>query len=117
MTAAGRIPGPSILFCPADRPDRSAKAAAAADAVILDLEDAVAPADKAAARDHVASSTLDPESTIVRVNPVGGETAEAHRLDLAALDGCERVLTVDDGRVVFDGDPAGAVAAYVAAMR
>ena len=37
--------------------------------------------------------------------------------DLSALDGFERVLTVDDGRVVFDGDPAGAVAAYVAAMR
>ena len=37
--------------------------------------------------------------------------------DLSALDGFERVLTVDDGRVFFDGDPAGAVAAYVAAMR
>lgn len=79
--------GPSILFCPADRPDRYAKAAAAADAVILDLEDAVAPADKAAAREHVVASALDPETTIVRVNPVGGETAEEHRLDLAALDG------------------------------
>ncbi|MEO9247287.1 CoA ester lyase [Citricoccus nitrophenolicus] len=87
MTAADRIPGPSILFCPADRPDRYAKAAAAADAVILDLEDAVAPADKSAAREHVAASELDPTSTIVRVNPVGGETAEEHRLDLAALDG------------------------------
>ncbi|GAA4779937.1 HpcH/HpaI aldolase/citrate lyase family protein [Citricoccus nitrophenolicus] len=79
--------GPAILFCPADRPDRYAKAAAAADAVILDLEDAVAPADKAAARGHVVASSLDPEGTIVRVNPVGGETAEEHRLDLAALDG------------------------------
>ncbi|GAA1669234.1 CoA ester lyase [Citricoccus zhacaiensis] len=87
MTAADRIPGPSILFCPADRPDRYAKAAAAADAVILDLEDAVAPADKAAARGHVAASMLDPEATIVRVNPVDGEAAEEHRLDLAALDG------------------------------
>ncbi|MGW9551906.1 HpcH/HpaI aldolase/citrate lyase family protein [Citricoccus zhacaiensis] len=79
--------GPSILFCPADRPDRYAKASAAADAVILDLEDAVAPADKAAARQHVAASTLDPAATIVRVNPADGETAEEHRLDLAALDG------------------------------
>jgi biotin transport system ATP-binding protein len=37
--------------------------------------------------------------------------------DLTALDGFDRVLTVDEGRVVFDGDPAGAVAAYLAAMR
>jgi len=36
--------------------------------------------------------------------------------DLTALDGFDRVLTIDAGRVVFDGDPAGAVAAYVAAM-
>lgn len=36
--------------------------------------------------------------------------------DLAAVDGFDRVLTVDDGRIVFDGDPAGAVAAYVEAM-
>ena len=36
--------------------------------------------------------------------------------DLTALDGFDRVLTIDAGRVVFDGDPVGAVAAYVAAM-
>ncbi|QCU79000.1 CoA ester lyase [Citricoccus sp. SGAir0253] len=81
-------PGPAILFCPADRPDRYAKAAAAADAVILDLEDAVAPADKAAAREHVAAAGrgagMDPVTTIVRVNPVG--TVD-HDLDLAALAG------------------------------
>jgi len=81
---SGAHPGPAILFCPADRPDRYAKAAAAADAVIIDLEDAVAPGDKEAAREHVAASSLDPESTIVRVNPVG--TVD-HDLDLAALEG------------------------------
>ncbi|REE04932.1 HpcH/HpaI aldolase/citrate lyase family protein [Citricoccus muralis] len=87
--------GPSILFCPADRPERYAKAAAAADAVILDLEDAVAPADKAAAREHVVESSLDPATTIVRVNPVGGETAREHELDLVALAGGPyRVLLV-----------------------
>ena len=32
-------PGPGWLFCPADRPERFEKAAAAADVVILDLED------------------------------------------------------------------------------
>ena len=76
------IAGPALLFCPADRPDRYAKAAAAADTVILDLEDAVAPADKAAARAALAACTLDPSRTIVRVNPVG---TEAHLLDLAAV--------------------------------
>lgn len=60
--------GPALLFCPADRPDRFAKAAARADAVILDLEDAVAADAKAAARDNVVASHLDPGRTIVRVN-------------------------------------------------
>ncbi|WP_225754933.1 CoA ester lyase [Actinotalea sp. Marseille-Q4924] len=63
--------GPALLFCPADRPDRFAKAAERADAVILDLEDAVAPEDKAAARDALVATPLDPERTIVRVNAVG----------------------------------------------
>ncbi|MBS1674393.1 MAG: CoA ester lyase, partial [Actinobacteria bacterium] len=80
MTAS--FGGPALLFCPADRDDRYAKALAAADAVILDLEDAVAPADKAAARDRLIANPLDPERTIVRVNPAG--TAE-QPLDLAAL--------------------------------
>lgn len=66
--------GPAWLFCPGDRPDRFEKAAAAADVVILDLEDAVAPTSKPAARTAVAASHLDPERTIVRVNPrVTGE--------------------------------------------
>ena len=37
-------------FCPADRPDRFSKAAAAADMVILDLEDGVNASDRVAAR-------------------------------------------------------------------
>lgn len=63
--------GPALLFCPADRPDRYAKAAERADAVILDLEDAVAVGDKAAAREALVSHPLDVASTIVRVNAVG----------------------------------------------
>jgi citrate lyase subunit beta/citryl-CoA lyase len=74
--------GPALLFCPADRPDRYAKAAARADAVILDLEDAVAPADKAAAREALVSRPLDPATTIVRINPFETEDFE---LDLGAL--------------------------------
>jgi len=65
--------GPALLFCPADRPERYAKAAERADAVILDLEDAVAPADKVAARGHVIESRLDPARTIVRINALDSE--------------------------------------------
>src|SRR3954447_13100978 len=78
--------GPALLFCPADRPDRFAKAAMAADVVILDLEDGVAPADKAGARERLISVPLDPERTVVRINPA--DTAD-HQLDLAALAGTE----------------------------
>ncbi|GEK23277.1 HpcH/HpaI aldolase/citrate lyase family protein [Cellulomonas xylanilytica] len=74
--------GPALLFCPADRPERYEKAAARADTVILDLEDAVNPDAKAAARSHLAASALDPARTIVRVNPVG--TADLDE-DLVAL--------------------------------
>ena len=44
----------SYLFVPGDRPDRFGKAlAAGAGAVIVDLEDAVAPEGKSAAREHI----------------------------------------------------------------
>ena len=60
--------GPSLLFCPADRPERFRKALERADAIILDLEDAVLPEAKAAARGNVVDSELDPDRVIVRVN-------------------------------------------------
>lgn len=74
--------GPALLFCPADRPERYEKAAARSDTVILDLEDAVNPDAKVAARSHLAASSLDPERTIVRVNAVGTPDLDE---DLAAL--------------------------------
>ena len=74
--------GPALLFCPADRPERYAKAMERADAVILDLEDAVAPADKAAARGHLIESELDPDRVIVRVNP---PETDAFTADLSTL--------------------------------
>lgn len=76
-------PGPAWLFCPADRPERYQKAAAAADIVILDLEDGVAAADRPAARDALVEVPLDPARTVVRVNPFG---TTDQRLDLEALD-------------------------------
>jgi citrate lyase subunit beta/citryl-CoA lyase len=74
--------GPAILFCPADRPERYAKALERADGVILDLEDAVAPADKTAARGFLIESELDPARVIVRVNPLD---SDAFAADLATL--------------------------------
>ncbi|MCB1502976.1 MAG: CoA ester lyase [Bauldia sp.] len=71
------------LFVPADRPERFVKAAASgADAVILDLEDAVAPAAKDAARAALAAA-LPEAAIVVRVNAAG---TPWHGADLALLD-------------------------------
>jgi citrate lyase subunit beta/citryl-CoA lyase len=75
--------GPALLFCPADRPDRFAKATAAADMAILDLEDGVNASDRAVARTAVIENLLDPQRTILRVNPVDSVD---FALDLEALD-------------------------------
>lgn len=76
--------GPALLFCPADRPERYQKAAERSDAVIIDLEDAVAPADKQRARGAILAQLgatgdvpeLDPSRTIIRVNPAGTDEFE-----------------------------------------
>lgn len=77
-----RSMGPSLLFCPADRPERYRHAAHAADIVILDLEDGVNSADRMSAREFLASSRLDPNCTVVRVSAVGSSD---HDLDMQAL--------------------------------
>jgi citrate lyase subunit beta/citryl-CoA lyase len=78
--------GPGWLFCPADRPERFEKAAAAADVVILDLEDGVAAKDRGAARKALIDTPLDPARTVVRINPV---TTPDHALDVDVLKACE----------------------------
>jgi len=75
----------SLLFVPGDRPDRMIKAlASGADALILDLEDSVAPARKAEAREAVVDFLRGerPIPVLVRINPVGGPYAND---DLVAL--------------------------------
>lgn len=74
--------GPALLFCPADRPERYGKAAERADAVILDLEDAVSPGAKADARANIVASSLDPSRTIIRLNALDTDEAQ---LDLDAV--------------------------------
>jgi citrate lyase subunit beta/citryl-CoA lyase len=73
------VMGPALLFCPADRPERFQKAAERSDAVIIDLEDAVAAPDKKRARGAILAQLgssgegpeLDPSRTIIRINPAG----------------------------------------------
>jgi citrate lyase subunit beta/citryl-CoA lyase len=75
----------SLLFVPGDRPDRMIKAlGSGADALILDLEDSVAPARKAEAREAVVDFLHGerPIPVLVRINPVGGPYAND---DLVAL--------------------------------
>lgn len=75
----------SLLFVPADRPERFAKAAASgADALILDLEDSVAAEKKADGRAAIAEWLAGdrPVTTFVRVNPLDGDLTAA---DLAAV--------------------------------
>ncbi|OGA99367.1 MAG: citryl-CoA lyase [Burkholderiales bacterium RIFCSPHIGHO2_12_FULL_61_11] len=78
----------SFLFVPATRPERYAKAlASGADAVIIDLEDAVAPADKTAARQLLAQAwpglpAAQRGRVLVRLNASG---TAWHDNDLAML--------------------------------
>ncbi|GEM29594.1 CoA ester lyase [Nocardia neocaledoniensis NBRC 108232] len=73
----------TLLFVPADRPERFAKAAAANPGlVVLDLEDAVAPDAKPAARAHAVAWIEAGNDCAVRVNAVG---TAWHEDDLAAL--------------------------------
>jgi len=72
--------GPAWLFCPADRPERFAKAAAVADVVILDLKRGGAD-DRAAARKALGTLLLTDDDG-VRINAAGTPDYEA---DLKAL--------------------------------
>ena len=91
--------GPAILFCPADRPDRYAKALERADAVILDLEDAVAPENKSAARQALVDNPLDPERTIMLAKTEGPE--DLSRLSAYAVVAlCETALGILNAQVI-----------------
>lgn len=75
----------TLLFSPGSRPDRIARAlAAGADAVCVDLEDAVASAEKATARNVAVAFLRDAggPARVVRINRIG--SAEGLR-DLLAI--------------------------------
>lgn len=78
----------SLLFVPALRPERIAKAAAAgADIVCIDLEDSVAPERKAEARELAVASLRSPPkgcAVAVRINPIRGDEGPRDAAALAA---------------------------------
>ena len=86
----------SFLFVPGSKPERFSKAlAAGADAVIVDLEDAVADADKASARAHVADAartfSASPVRVLLRINGAATQWFEED-ISLAALDGVDGIV-------------------------
>jgi len=82
----------SYLFVPGDRPERYAKAlAAGADAVIIDLEDAVAPSAKEHARAALRARLTPQHPVLVRVN--SADTAWfADDIALAGLPGVAGIV-------------------------
>ena len=101
----------SALFVPGDRPELAPKALRRSpDLVVLDLEDAVPPAGKAAARDAVRASVAELAGRVrvgVRVNPPGSEWFAGDAATVAGLDGLDVVVvpkldTPEQRRVVAD---------------
>jgi len=76
----------SLLFVPADRPERFSKAAACgADGVVLDLEDAVAPHAKSAARDAALGFLADQAAEALWLLRINHFNTGAGLADLLAL--------------------------------
>ena len=107
----------TFLFVPGNRPDRMAKAlASGAGAVIVDWEDAVAPADKIAVREQFAQAwpsvpPADRARLLLRINAAG---TPWHAGDVAALPAlaAQGLITV----VVPKAESAAALAPVAAAL-
>ncbi len=86
-------PERSYLFCPGNKPERFGKAlASGADRVVLDLEDAVLPDAKTAARDGIVDWLREAGAPVmVRVNAAG---TPWHADDVAALAGLPRLAGI-----------------------
>ncbi|MEJ0012096.1 MAG: CoA ester lyase [Bauldia sp.] len=99
------------LFVPGDQPQRFAKAAASgADAVILDLEDAVAVGNKDAARQAVSAHAISDVPVVVRINAPasgfrGADLQALRRARVAALmlAKCESGEEIDQVDALFGG--------------
>ncbi|MFP5516535.1 MAG: aldolase/citrate lyase family protein [Alphaproteobacteria bacterium] len=121
-TFGGRQPRRSWLFTPATRPERFDRAVhSGADVLIIDLEDAVPPADKATARDTAMAALATPPAVPIlralRINaPVTPEGLEdllaLSRLPRNGRPDCVIVPKVDSAEMIrwmdtlFDGTGA-----------
>jgi citrate lyase subunit beta / citryl-CoA lyase len=82
------VPPLTWLYVPADRPERVEKAIASrAHAVIVDLEDGVAPGSKARARDDLSGLLGKPRKKPILVRVNAGEPADLEALRDLAVDG------------------------------
>jgi (S)-citramalyl-CoA lyase len=123
-------PQRSWLFTPATRPDRFAKAAAVgADVLILDLEDSVAPADKARARatamSHVGAvrdvrtavrvNGLDTRAGIDDLHELLASQADADFIVLPKTEGASHVCILD--RLLRESRKRSAIVALVESVR
>lgn len=98
----------SLLFVPGDRPERVPKAGASgADAIIIDLEDSVAPDKKSSARETTTRILSDPpveQPIFVRVNPLGSAfleddlpiAAQAQGVVLPKAEGAQSIARLDE---------------------
>lgn len=89
MSMPSSNPRRCLLFVPGSRPERYAKAVATgADQVCIDLEDAVAPADKESARASLFAFLAELPQTRseigLRINPLSSELGQADLKALAA---------------------------------
>lgn len=82
----------SFLFVPGSRPERFDRAlSSGADAVIIDLEDAVEPAAKEAAREYIANWVSRRHPVLVRINGLGTPWFEQDA-KLGALNGVAGIV-------------------------
>lgn len=100
----------TFLFVPGHRPDRFDKAAAAgADVVVIDLEDAVSAEDKASARDLIAQWFEHGRRAAIRINAAGTQW-HADDVALAARLAAPAMLAKAQSRAEVDavGSATGA---------
>lgn len=98
--------GPALLFAPADRPERFAKAADRSDMVILDLEDGCRSENRPEARENVKASDLDPARTIVRINPPGTPDFDLDVAAVAASPFTQVMVPKSEDLSIFDASSA-----------
>lgn len=90
------------LFVPGNRPERFPKAASSgADAIIIDLEDAVPARDKAVARSNVRTGFTD-LSVVVRINAHGTPFHDEDIVTVAGLDVAAVMVPKAEPGPIFD---------------